>query len=129
MYIYSAQENKEENLETAFKIAENVLKIPRLLNARQLANEQYDDRSVALYVSLFLNAFQNKMERKKITADHNAISAQLKELETRLQKSEKEKEELVKIRGLSHSYIFMQSHTHTHTLSHYQPIIHSSKKY
>jgi chromosome segregation ATPase len=99
-YAAFKKENKEENLETAFRIAESALKIPRLLNVKQLAAEQYDERSVALYVSLFLNAFHTKMERNKMAADNTAIATQVKDLEMRLQKAERDKEELSKIRSL-----------------------------
>jgi cortexillin 1/2 len=98
-YAAFKKENKEENLETAFRIAESALKIPRLLNVKQLAAEQYDERSVALYVSLFLNAFHTKMERNKMAADNTAIATQVKDLEMRLQKAERDKEELSKIRN------------------------------
>jgi hypothetical protein len=51
------KDNREENLENAFSVAESSMGIPKLLEAADLMGGNPDERSVILYVSLFFHAF------------------------------------------------------------------------
>jgi hypothetical protein len=93
------KEEREVNVEAAFKLAEDKLHIPRLLEVKQVIGEKADERSVQLYVSMFLNAFQIQAEKSKLLADKGAIGSALKDMEAKLAMEESEKEEIKRQRA------------------------------
>jgi len=87
-------EEKVQNLERAFDIAEKSLGIPKLLEPSDLISGPVDERSVILYVSLFFHAFVANDEMRKIEAQKSEITDKVANLETALTEANNDREEL-----------------------------------
>lgn len=95
-YRKLSRDNKEENLENAFSIAESNMGIPKLLEAADLMSGAPDERSVVLYVSLFFHAFVANEENMKSRREQEEITKKMTELESLIEELNDEKEELVR---------------------------------
>lgn len=87
-------EDRENNLDKAFDIAEKSLGIPRLLDPSDLIAGPVDERSVILYVSLYFHAFVANDEMRKIEAQKSEITDKVANLQAQLDEANEEKESL-----------------------------------
>jgi len=87
-------------LEMAFELAEKHMNIPQLLSPSDLTEGDPDERSVQLYVSLFFHAFTSKREKEEMEAANKGIASQLEDLDSRLQREARERQELLRQKEL-----------------------------
>lgn len=85
--------NAEQNLINAFKIAEEQLGIPQLLDVEDLLDGTVDERSLVLYNSLFFHAYVADEERRK---EIEKREAEKKEQEAKMQGQVAELHEKIK---------------------------------
>lgn len=90
-------DNSEENLTNAFKIAEQKLGIPQLLEVEDLLSGNPDERSVVLYSSLFFHAYVADEEKRKLEAKKSSIANKVTDLEAKLASEAEQNEELRKL--------------------------------
>lgn len=97
------EHSTQENIETAFQLAEKHLGIPQLLDYKDLMDGTIDERSVVLYVSLYFHAFVSAQEKNKIENEKRHISEKVTDLETELEvltkKVAQKEEEFTKLRN------------------------------
>jgi len=89
-YNSFSSENKEHNCATAFKISEEQLNIPSLIDPVEMSVGKTSDKNIVLYLSLWFNAF--KELNAGISKDD--LARRLKELEERIRILMAENEEL-----------------------------------
>jgi len=89
-YPSYSSENKEHNCSTAFKISEEQLNIPSLIDPVEMSEGKTSDKNIVLYLSLWFNAF------KELTAgiSKDDLAKRLQELEERIRILTAENEEL-----------------------------------
>lgn len=97
------EHSTQENIETAFNLAEKALGIPQLLTLSDLMDGTIDERSVVLYVSLYFHAFVSAEEKNKIEKEKRAVTEKMTDLETEMdlltKKVAQKEEELTQLRG------------------------------
>jgi hypothetical protein len=97
------EHSTQENIETAFNMAEKHLGIPQLLTLSDLMDGTIDERSVVLYVSLYFHAFVSAEEKNKIEKEKRAVTEKMTDLESELdlltKKVAQKEEELTQLRG------------------------------
>jgi len=86
-------------LQTAFKVAEETLGVPSLLDAQEVIDGTVDERGLVLYVSLYFHAFMALSERDKLESSKREITSKLDSVEERLKREQAEKEALEKERA------------------------------
>merc|ERR1712000_713066 len=79
-------EDPRTQLEEAFRVAEESLGVPSLLNADDVMNGEVDERGLVLYVSLYFHAYLESSKRE--------MSSKLESVEERLKREQEEKERL-----------------------------------
>jgi len=89
-YDSFSSENKEHNCSTAFKVSEEQLNIPSLIDPVEMSEGKTSDKNVVLYLSLWYNAF--KELNAGISKDD--LAKRLKELEEIIRRLTEENEEL-----------------------------------
>jgi len=67
------------NSTLAFKIAEERLKVPTLLDAKNLADGKEKEKSLVLYLSLLYNAYTNEMDKRKLAGFSETKTLSLQE--------------------------------------------------
>lgn len=97
------EHSTQENIDTAFNMAEKHLGIPQLLTKEDLMDGTIDERSVVLYVSLYFHAFVSAEEKNKIEKEKRAVTEKMTDLESELdlltKKVASKEEELTQLRA------------------------------
>lgn len=89
-YPSFSSETKFENCQTAFKVSEDQLNIPSLIDPQEMSEGKTSDKNIVLYLSLWFNAF--KELNAGISKDD--LAKRLAELEERIRILTSENEEL-----------------------------------
>merc|ERR1712000_245505 len=87
-------EDPSTQLEEAFRVAEESLGVPSLLNADDVMNGEVDERGLVLYVSLYFHAYMALSERDRLESSKREMSLKLESVEERLKREQEEKERL-----------------------------------
>merc|ERR1712000_170422 len=87
-------EDPRTQLEEAFRVAEESLGVPSLLNADDVMNGEVDERGLVLYVSLYFHAYMALSERDRLESSKREMSLKLESVEERLKREQEEKERL-----------------------------------
>merc|ERR1712000_269987 len=87
-------EDPRTQLEEAFRVAEESLGVPSLLNADDVMNGEVDERGLVLYVSLYFHAYMALSERDRLESSKREMSSKLESVEERLKREQEEKERL-----------------------------------
>merc|ERR1712000_571932 len=87
-------EDPSTQLEEAFRVAEESLGVPSLLNADDVMNGEVDERGLVLYVSLYFHAYMALSERDRLESSKREMSSKLESVEERLKREQEEKERL-----------------------------------
>merc|ERR1712000_743979 len=87
-------EDPRTQLEEAFRVAEESLAVPSLLNADDVMNGEVDERGLVLYVSLYFHAYMALSERDRLESSKREMSSKLESVEERLKREQEEKERL-----------------------------------
>jgi len=71
--------NHADNSELAFKISEDRLRVPTLLNSKNLAAGTEKEKSIVLYISLLYNAYINETDKRKLAGFSETKTLSLQE--------------------------------------------------
>eukprot|EP01126_Amoeba_proteus_P067446 TRINITY_DN9968_c0_g1_i3.p1 TRINITY_DN9968_c0_g1~~TRINITY_DN9968_c0_g1_i3.p1 ORF type:complete len:418 (-),score=128.96 TRINITY_DN9968_c0_g1_i3:93-1346(-) len=84
--------NKEHNCSTAIQLAEEVINVPAIIEASELANNEASERNIVLYLSLWHNAFKEMLQGDS----KEVLQMKMKDLETKIKSLSTENEEMLK---------------------------------
>jgi len=94
-YSQFKREDNLSNLIKAFEIAESKIGIPRLLEPQEVVDQNVDERSLVLYISLYFHAFVAQQQQKGIKEEKQRIEGRLKGLQEELEGRARSAAELV----------------------------------
>jgi cortexillin 1/2 len=79
------KDNTIDNLGAAFKLAEQHLGVPQLLDPQEVSEGNVDERSLVLYISLYFHAFVAKQQQRLVLEEKERIEAEMRGLQGSLE--------------------------------------------